>query len=236
MIRRIYSKLPPALKSAIEGIYLPSRLHRFNKIKRNCNGLLSAEVYYLMYSYASTMNDGNILEIGSAHGAGAISLALGSKESGASAKVVAVEKGEYDTRPDTINNLNENIDKYDVENHVEVVQRRLTIDEGLPDVIESHAPFSILVLDADGRLDRDFKLLYEHLPPGAIIIIDDYDLARGGKHYRTFVYVNLLSNNNYINIYKIFGDTLVAAKPPESPDIADLDFSESQEHLDEFNK
>jgi hypothetical protein len=61
-----------------------------------------------------------------------------------------------------------------------------------------------LCIDADGKLDRDFEMLYNLLAPGAILVIDDYSAVRdyaeqstarplgGGKNVRTFYYLNHL--------------------------------------------
>lgn len=255
MFRKLFHMLPQVVQPAVRNVYEPYYDYRFYKIARNCNGMLSAKIYSKLYSYASDINAGNVLEIGSAHGAGTVSLALAIKESNGTSTVVGVEKGEggsrssYGTKEDNISILRENVQDYGVEAYVDFVDERLELETGLPPEVEDRAPFSLVFLDADGRLDRDFRLLYEHIFPGSIIVIDDYGPIRnyqestermplgGGKHYRTLMYVDFLLNNGYINKYKLFDSTLVATKPPGSPDVSGLDDLRAiEEHLDADRK
>jgi len=240
MLSEAFHMLPRIVQPAVRNMYYQYRDYRFYKIEKDCNGMLRGEIYSKLYSYAFDINAGNIIEVGSAHGAGTVSLALGVKESGGSATVVGVEKGEggsrsrYGSKEDNISTLASNVEKYDVEDYVDLVDRRLNVEDGLPADITERVPFSLVVLDADGRLNRDFKLLYEHILPGSVIVIDDYAPMReyrepterrpagGGKHYRTLTYANHLLDEGYLNKYATFDGTLIATKPPESPDISDL--------------
>lgn len=214
--------------------------------------MLSAKVYHLLYRYAGDIGDGNILEIGSAHGAGTVSLALGAKDGNSSATVVAVEKGEggsrseYGSKEKNIKILQENFQEFGISDRVNLVDQHLTREDGLPENVQSHVPFSLVCVDADGNLDRDFELLYNKILPGSVIVIDDYSPRRayrekstrypleGGKHYRTFCYANWLIENGFIHRYKIIGPTLFAVKSPNPPNIDKLQRIEKiQNHLQE---
>jgi len=213
--------------------------------------MLPAKVYQLLHRYACDIGDGDILEIGAAHGAGTVSLALGVQDGGRSGTVVAVEKGEGGSRAEfgskerNIKILENNLREFGVSDSVVLVDEHLTRDGNLPEKIQSPAPFSLVCLDADGKLDRDFQRLYDNIRPGAIIVIDDYSPLRayreqtpryplgGGKHYRSLCYANWLLDNGFLHRYRLIEQTLITVKPPDVPDLADLENMENlQVHLD----
>lgn len=251
MLKSLYYRLPGPLKPLAAGAFRRLRMGKFERIKYKCNGMLPAEVYYSLYLYGTDIGEGNILEIGSAHGAATVSLALGVKDGGGSATVIGVEKGEggsrsmYGSREENIEILRENLREFGVAERVKIVNQHLSREGGLPENIQSAQPFSLVCLDADGNLDRDFQLLYENILPGSVIMIDDYSPLReyrektdryplgGGKHYRTFSYANWLLDRGFLHRYKTIGDTLITVKPPSPPSMDQLDeISDIREHIE----
>lgn len=236
MIRDIYHRLPGSFQDLTKQLYETRQLADFLKIKYRCDGQLSAKVYRLLYEYAKDLDEGSIVEIGAAHGAGTVSLALGAKASESTRPVVAVEKGEggtmdkYGSRDENLGILRANLGHHNVETEVTVVPEYLRAESGVPNEIAERTPISLLCLDADGRLDRSFELLYEHLAPGAIVVIDDYSPRRprgkeNSKFYKTFCLANALLNKGYLERFKVFHEmsyttrsVLVAVKPPGAPE------------------
>lgn len=250
MLREIYAQFPTIVQPIAKAVYQPYKHYRFHKISQECNGMLPLDTYKKLYDYAADIGEGNILEVGSAHGAGTISLGLGVEESNGTATVIGVEKGEggsrtpYGTKKENLRILQDNIRSYGLSERVQIVNEYLSLEDGLPSAIKSNAPFSLVCLDADGRLDRDFQLLYDDILPGSIIAIDDYAPERcyqektermpsgGGKHYQTLVFANFLCREGYLDRFKLLDDTLVAVKPPDAPDINDIQFNRIREHLE----
>jgi predicted O-methyltransferase YrrM len=205
--------------------------------------MLSPEVYNKLYQYASNVSHSNVLEIGAAHGASTIALALGLKESQYDNRVVTFEKGEggsraeYGSKEENLEILRGNLAAYEVDDSVSIVPERLDIERGVPDVVQEHAPYSLLCIDADGKLHRDFSLLYDLLEPGAVVIIDDYSLKRdytevneqyplgGGKDYRTFCYVNHFLETGVLKQLEVIDNTFFGTRsvtteyPPENASI-----------------
>ena len=98
-----------------------------------------------------------------------------------------VPPGKYSSRSkfgsvqDNFNFVRSQFVKFNVNDHITI-----TIG-GCDDLLRSHriASVNILILDADGRIDRDLAALYDRLSPGCKIIIDDVDdnhLRDGDRH------------------------------------------------------
>jgi hypothetical protein len=87
----------------------------------------------------------------------------------------------------------------------------------------------MLVVDADGCLDRDFRLFYDRLLPGAPIVIDDYKPQYVGlihskrgllvdqKHRITTLLVDLFVELGLLERQKIINDTYFGRKPYDAP-------------------
>lgn len=243
MLRSFYEQIPSPLQPVFRVAYEPvSKIRRryarreFAAIKQDANGMLPVETYERLYRTASDLAHSNMVEIGAAHGAATISLARGMQDGGGGdGTLFAFEQGDlgsrvdFGTKEENIAKLRENIAAYGVTDLVNVIPERLTRDEDQPTNVLEAAPFSVLCLDADGNLARDFELFYDLLCPGAAIIIDDYGFERnyrkkterhpqgGGKHYRTFCYVNHFIDQGLLHRYDLYQGALFAAKPPDPP-------------------
>ena len=193
-----------------------------------CNGLLPPDVYMNIYECALKAKSGNMLEIGSAHGAASICIARGITDSGKNNHLIAVEKGEgnnssmekFGSKDFNIGKLEANIKYFNCEQNILVIPNRVS---EVADEIKNHAPFSLIFIDADGAIDRDFMLFYNSLKPGADIIIDDYEDFKDtnslsktnplGKSYVTYKFVNYFLEAGLIEKKKIVGNTIFCHKP-----------------------
>lgn len=146
-------------------------------VKRDCNGMLSEAVYASIHGAALAAPAGNFIEVGAAHGGGTVTLALALKAKGGPAhKVYSFEKivggsrekfGSIDRNKQIIEG---NLRKFGVADQVEMLYGDVR-DECHR--IPAEGEFGLMMLDADGRLDRDFALFFDRLAPGAPVIIDD---------------------------------------------------------------
>jgi len=205
-------------------------------VKKKANGMLSIDVYQEMYHLAQKVEQNTtILEIGTAHGAGAISLALGSQGKN---KVASIDKITGGSR-DKFGTLEEN--KVIIKNNFKYfgVEKVIDFYIGTSTEIASHLPeeltISMLVIDADGAIDRDFELFYNKLLPGSTIIIDDYSnyvrikkdkkITRIDQKFRlTHMLVSFMEQASLLKKNKVIDSTYFGIKPQNQKD--DVNFSQ----------
>ena len=149
-----------------------------NEIKKM--SMLHQETLGLLH-YFSSQVDGAVLEIGSYIGGATTVLARGLIAGKIGGTVVTVERGGSLTHPtlstaDKIGDTRKTLQKYGVLDRVTIVEgtsgdesttRRIT--EALND-----RRIALLVVDADGQLDRDWRLYRGMMSDDAIICCDDY--------------------------------------------------------------
>lgn len=251
MLQRIYNSSPWTIRPLFHWCYDRYKLRYFRKLSQQANGMLSAKVYQRIHQYGKKAAHNNILEIGAAHGAATIALAKGIQDSEYQSSVITFEKGEggsradYGSKEDNLRILRNNLDEYNVSDTITLIPERLDSDGGLPSEVVEGAPYSLLCIDADGELHRDFDLLYDLLEPGAVVIIDDYSLRRdyveksesyplgGGKDYRTFCYVNHFLETDVLKELEVIDTTFFGTKSvttPYPPEEAAID--KIKQHLD----
>jgi predicted O-methyltransferase YrrM len=151
----------------------------FEEIKATANGMLPVAVYARIHETAREWASGSLVEVGTAHGAATIALALGAQTGGRPFHIFTVDPfgGKYSSRA-----------AYgSVEQNIAIVQRHfehfgvsddITIVAGsVETLLESHDIDGVttLMIDADGRIDRDLALLYRRLTDDCRIIVDDID-------------------------------------------------------------
>ena len=185
----------------------------FEAIVLRCDGMLSPTVYARIYEAAR--RGGTIVEVGTALGAGTVALALGLRDSGRAGRVFSFDPmaggprqqafSGADARTDRIH---ANLAHFGVDHLVDIVASALP--DGLG-ALPAGAPVSVLMLDADGRIDRDLIALGDRIQTGAPVIIDDYaDKVRisRGSDYRfhidskmrlTFLLVNALRDAGFLS-------------------------------------
>lgn len=209
----------------------------FNQLKKQTNGMLPAGVYRAIYETAQAVQSGDIVEIGTAHGAATIALARGLK----TGKVITVDKikggsrDEFGDLPTNIKIIQDNFAAFGVAQSIEFhVGSSVDIASGLPKDIK----IGLLMLDADGAIDRDFRLLYDHVIPGAPIIIDDYQpgfvrFYNEGKTIRmdqkrrlTALLVDYFVDNSYLQPQRVVENTWFGTKPAHAPSITQLNEEE----------
>lgn len=195
----------------------------FREIKFRANGMLDPLVYAEINRTASSVM-ADIVEIGTAHGAATIAAALGLP---AGFRVSTVERmnggsrARYGGPEENIRIINDNFTRFGVSDKVRLhVGSVETVAPELGD-----GPIGMLVLDADGCIDRDFRLFYDRLLPGAPIVIDDYRphyvgttqsgsmLLVDQKHRITTLLVDLFVELGLIERQKIINDTFFGRKP-----------------------
>jgi len=151
-------------------------------VKRECNGMLSLDVYVAIYWTARSEAGGTFVEIGTAHGASAIALALGLRDSGYEGRVYTGDRlsggsrAKYGGVEENRRIIDENLKRFDVQDIVE-----LCVGEPheIVSIVPNNEKITLLMLDADGRIDRDFELFHYRMENGAPVIIDDVlDLMR----------------------------------------------------------
>ncbi|MDJ0533867.1 MAG: hypothetical protein QNJ70_15485 [Xenococcaceae cyanobacterium MO_207.B15] len=179
------------IKSKLDNIIYLFYQNKFLKIKKITCGYLSPAVYKEIYNYSIKSEPGIMIDIGPAQGGSSISLGLGIRDSNKShnSKVYSIEKGvgsrALQSRNDLDLNsktLSTNLNKYNLSD-INIILMG-DVKDVYQDVDQSQ-PISLMFIDADGALDRDFKLFYNRLLPNASIIIDDYinkinNLAKNG--------------------------------------------------------
>jgi hypothetical protein len=177
----------------------------FEDIKRETSSMLHVDSLCLI-SYLASIVEGPILEIGAYTGGATISAVKGllKNESNKSC-VVSIESGKYDTgkweKPlnrgysmtyeKVFNTLVFNISAYanraSPENP-EKVTDRVKVIEGLSHNIyvmddvasEVKRELGLLVIDADGNVQRDLDIYLSCLKKGGYIVIDDYIIETDG--------------------------------------------------------
>jgi len=214
---------------------LPQSFDAF-AVKKKANGMLSIDVYQEMYHLAQKVEQNTtILEIGTAHGAGTISLALGSQGKNRIASIDKITGGSRDK----FGTLEEN--KVIIKNNFKYfgVEKVIDFYIGTSTEIASHLPekltISMLVIDADGAIDRDFELFYNKLLPGSTIIIDDYSnyvrikkdkkITRIDQKFRlTHMLVSFMEQASLLKKNKVIDSTYFGIKPQNQKD--DVNFSQ----------
>jgi Predicted O-methyltransferase len=148
----------------------------FRKVKKLCHGYLDAGIYEEIYKHGVSAEEGIVVDIGPAQGGSTISLGLALRENTKLKKIYSIDTFcnsaaliSSDDIQKNIDQLYSNLNEYGLSNYV------TTIVSGRDNLnfIKDNEKISVLFIDADGALDRDFKLYYNHLTDGAFIIIDD---------------------------------------------------------------
>lgn len=203
----------------------------FHALKRYTNGMLSAEAYAGIYAAAQKTKKGDVLDIGTAHGAAAITAALGLPQG----KVITIDKikgGSRDQYGDINANVSiilENFAKFGVAGKISF---RLGDTQTISPLLPIDLKIGMLIIDADGAIDRDFKLFYDRVLPGAYIIIDDYQpnfvrvYDRGGgrisidqKRRLTALLAHYFEEKGFVERADVIGETYFGRKPLDNPSI-----------------
>lgn len=151
------------------------------------DALLPLGVYETLFNVVATEKPERIVEIGTAHGGGTIAMALGAKSVGHACAINTVDKLE------ATSDIPSSRAKWGDANDNEAIVRENFEAAGVADMIHFFVGRSdefaatkalpqaidMLVLDADGRIDRDLLLFGHLLKDNAIVVIDD--ISGGAK-------------------------------------------------------
>lgn len=149
---------------------------------KSANGMLPFDVYKELFFCGQNYGHGGILEIGTAHAAATIAMGLGAKSSGRSFHIHTIDPlgGRFSSRSaygDVSTNLeivNRNLNKAGISDNVSFFNGTSTEFYVLGKTPET---LTLVMLDADGRIDRDFLFFYQKMPSGSMLVIDDVDDA-----------------------------------------------------------
>ena len=209
----------------------------FNALKKKANGMLPAEVYRAIYETALRVESGDIVEIGTAHGAATIALAKGLIQSPAHGRVHTVDKIKGGSR-DAFGDLQKNIaiiqDNFNAFNVAQDIDFHVGSSLEVALEFPSGMHIGLLMLDADGAIDRDLKLFYDRVLPGAPIIIDDYQpnfvrfysegktIRMDQKRRLTALLLDYFVLKGYLKTETIIGETWFGTKPMGAPPIGQV--------------
>jgi predicted O-methyltransferase YrrM len=145
-------------------------------VKQECFGMLPLPVYRRIYETAASLGGGAFVEIGTSQGAATIAMALGARAGGKPFRIYSADEFIVGSRPHGRS----------PEEKLAVVQRgyeAFGVADSIDNVIGSSADLpelpviDLLLIDADGRIDRDLALLHERLAADCIVIVDDINAA-----------------------------------------------------------
>lgn len=195
---------------------------------------MPAAVYSGLYDRVKTAPDLDILEIGPYRGASTIAMAWAMQDSGKKSRIVTVEKADggqwHDPghgHSENIAVLTSNLARQGVADRVTVFPDRVT-DENRSEIVGllGTDQLAALVHDADGHIDRDFRLFWRLVRPGGLIVIDDYretpekfqrpDERRpqgGIKGPLTFRLLNQFIEWGLFEPDEVIGETIFGSKP-----------------------
>ncbi len=144
----------------------------FRRIKLQARGMLDPEVYAEI-SRAAARAKGDILEVGTAHGAATVALALGAPEG---TRIHTIDKLTGGSRSH-FGGIEENLAAVQSVLKSFGVEERVEVHVGTSDAVHGQTGsgrLGLLLLDADGCIDREMGLFYNRLAPGSPIVIDDF--------------------------------------------------------------
>jgi predicted O-methyltransferase YrrM len=142
------------------------------EVKQEAGGMLPVRVYRQLHDLARSAGGGTLVEIGTYEGAGTLAMALGAKACGKPFHLFTVDLNDRELdRRSYLGRLHDRFRRFGVDDRITMVVGQtsdLLRQEGLRDI-------RLLVIDADGRIDRDLALLHERVADDAAVVIDDVD-------------------------------------------------------------
>jgi predicted O-methyltransferase YrrM len=155
-------------------------INRLQQLTQKANGMLPLDVYQEIYLTTAAHRPRTILEIGTAHGAATIAIGLAAQTKHSDFKIWTVDKlgGRFSSRS-VYGSVETNRAIVNANLASAGLSERVQLFVGDSDDFagQSFCPLQIdlLMLDADGRIDRDLFNFYPRLAVDAPVIIDDAD-------------------------------------------------------------
>ena len=211
----------------------------FAELKTRTHGLLTNAAYRMLYQMVIKAPAGDAVEVGTAHGAATIVIARALKDSGRSGRVHSIDKivggscDRFGSEEDNIAVIKRNFSLYGVDDAISFYAE---LSDAAARLLPADISIGILMLDADGAIDRDFALFYNKIVPSGLIVIDDYDpglvvkrLTNGDifvdqKHLLTFHLVNHFVHHGLLSDVNVCGETVFARKPTNLKSVSFKDF------------
>ena len=172
-----------------------------HKLQQEANGMLAPSVYQAIYETAYSAPDGDILEIGTAHGAATIALAQGMKDAGKNGRILTIDKitgGSRERYGDVATNeaiIRDNFRQFGVDSMIRFyIGESQQCAKDLPD--DMH--ISVLMLDADGAIDRDLRLFMDYCHYDTRVIMDDCHDSIKLKHAKRTLYIDQKHRLTYL--------------------------------------
>jgi predicted O-methyltransferase YrrM len=224
MMKNVEQPVSARTQNIASKLDVETELKFLHEMVRSANGMLPIPVYEALWSWAGQAPGPNFLEVGTAHGAGTIALAFGARKAGLDVKIQTIDRlgGKFSSRSGFGS----------VEQNKAVVQENfaranvaqcIALFVGTTDefVSAGHTPdrIDLLMLDADGRIDRDLMHFYDRLTAQAVIVVDDVDpeiflgTAHDGtpyldlKHRITSLLLAAFESAGYLRVEKRIGCT-----------------------------
>lgn len=158
---------------------------RFSLIKDlRAFSMLHEETLLLMHYFGLRVR-GAVLELGAYLGAGTVATALALKETGQGPQITVELGGAYDhselPSSDIIKDLKANIARFGVEEVVHVVQGWTHEPAVIAEVerLLDGSAVDLLVIDADGDIEKHFSLYERFLSDECLMVLDDFIIAVG---------------------------------------------------------
>lgn len=148
----------------------------FAEIKRVCHGMMRVEAYEAIYDAGRKAPGSLFVEVGTGHGAGTVCLALALRDTGRKGLVCTFDRFEGGSRAkyggveDNLRHTRNGLNHFGVSGFVKIIVGNVShMAVEVPESVE----IGLLMLDCDGRIDRDFRLFFDRLLPGSPVILDD---------------------------------------------------------------
>jgi predicted O-methyltransferase YrrM len=152
------------------------------------HSMLHVDVLALIYHFAKT-SGGDVLEIGAYLGGSTIAAAFGVRDSGTPKKIVSIELGGRCTihprlpSKNILKDLKKNLAKRTVADLITLLEGRSEYPAVVSAVHQHLRPggTTLLIIDADGKVQRDIELYQDLLAEGCWMVIDDYFMPGPGS-------------------------------------------------------
>lgn len=153
--------------------------HDFAEIKRTCDGMMRPEVYAEIYRTALAAPGEVYVELGTAHAAATVCLALGLRDSGREEAGMVLSYDRFESKPgraaysgqDNFAIALANLERWGVDSMVTIVPGDAEIV--LPHSLGTLDDVGLVMLDMDGRIDRDLAVMVPRVRAGAALVVDD---------------------------------------------------------------
>ena len=147
------------------------------RVQHAAHGKLTPEAYRRLYESAAASGGGTFVEIGTSQGAATLAMALGAKAAGLEFRIVTVDAHFVGSHPRAASEsekkaiVRAGFEAFGVSDRIDMVVG--TTAEMI--AIADPRDIGLVLIDADGRIDRDLAALWDRMRPGCVVAIDDVD-------------------------------------------------------------